>query len=46
MRAHLWRALFLLFVAVMLVAYAANVANSTAPQDLHDSFQVVGEQWC
>ena len=46
MRARVLRAAFLLVVAVMLVAYAAQVANSSAPTDLHDSFQVVGEQWC
>jgi hypothetical protein len=31
---------------VTLAAYAAWVANSAAPTDVHDSFQVVGEQWC
>jgi len=46
MRARVLRALFLLFFAVMLAAYAVSVANSAAPGDLHDSFQVVGEQWC
>ncbi len=46
MRARLLRALILLFFAVMLAAYAASVANSAAPADVHDSFQVVGEQWC
>ncbi len=46
MRARLLRALYLLFVAAMLTVYAVSAANSTAPQDLHDSFQVVGEQWC
>ncbi len=46
MRARLLRALFLLFFAVMLAVYAASAVSSAAPQDLHDSFQVVGEQWC
>jgi len=46
MRARLLRALFLLFFAVMLAAYAVSVANSASPGDLHDSFEVVGEQWC
>ena len=46
MRARVLRALFLLFFAVMLVAYAATVANSTPPADLYDDLQVVGEQWC
>jgi hypothetical protein len=46
MRARVLRALFLLFVGAMLAVYAATVANSSAPNDLHDSFQVVGEQWC
>ncbi len=46
MRDRLLRALFLAFVAVMLAAYAANAANSVPPDGLHDSLQVVGEQWC
>jgi hypothetical protein len=46
MRSRVLRALFLLFFAVMLAAYAVSAANSSAPGDLHDSFQVVGEQWC
>jgi hypothetical protein len=46
MRYRVLRALFLLFFAVMLAAYAVSAANSSAPDDLHDSFQVVGEQWC
>lgn len=44
MRARLLRAL--LVVAVMLMTYVVGAAQSTPPQDLHDSFQVVGEQWC
>jgi hypothetical protein len=46
MRSRVFRALFLLFFAVMLAAYAVSAANSSAPENLHDSFQVVGEQWC
>ncbi len=46
MRDRLLRALFLAFVAVMLAAYAAGAVNSRPQEDLHDSFQVVGEQWC
>lgn len=46
MRARLLRALFLLMVAVMLVTYVVGAAHSTSPEGLHDSFEVVGEQWC
>lgn len=46
MRARLVRALFLLFLGVMLAAYAASVATGTPPTDLHDDLQIVGEQWC
>ena len=46
MRARVLRAVFLLFLAVMLAAYAVSAANSSAPDDLHDSFQVAGDQWC
>jgi hypothetical protein len=46
MLARLWRAMFLLFFAVMLAAYAVTAANSSAPDDVHDSFQVAGDQWC
>ena len=46
MRTRLLRAFFLLFFVAMLAVYAISAANSSAPNDLHDSFQVVGEQWC
>ena len=46
MRARLLRAMFLGFLAVMLAAYVASVANGSAPDGVHDNLQVVGEQWC
>jgi hypothetical protein len=46
MRARVLRALFLLFFAAMLAVYAISMVSSAPPTDLHDTLQIVGEQWC
>jgi hypothetical protein len=46
MQARILRAMFLLFVGVMVAAYAASLANGkaaeTAPADSH----VIWQEWC
>jgi hypothetical protein len=46
MRARLLRVVYLLVLGVMLAAYVASAATSNTRNDLYDSFQVVGDQWC
>jgi hypothetical protein len=46
MRARLLRALYLLVFAGMLAVYAVSIATSAPQTDLHDTLQIVGEQWC
>jgi hypothetical protein len=46
MRARVLRVLFLLVFAAMLAVYAVTIATSAPPENLHDTLQVVGEQWC
>jgi hypothetical protein len=46
MRARVLRALFLLFVVVMLAVYAAAMATGAPPATLPDNVQIVIEQWC
>jgi hypothetical protein len=46
MRTRLLRVLFLLVFAVMFAAYAVSIASNAPPDGLHDSLQIVGEQWC
>ena len=46
MRTRLLRVLFLLVFAMMFAVYAVSIASSAPPDGLHDSLQIVGEQWC
>jgi hypothetical protein len=46
MRTRLLRVFYLLVLGVMVAAYVVTAANSADRNDLYDSFQVIGDQWC
>lgn len=46
MRNLLLRVFYLLVLGVMVAAYVVTAAKSEGRNDLHDSFQVIGDQWC
>jgi hypothetical protein len=46
MRARVLRAMFLLFMGVMLAAYAASFANGKARESSPADAQVVWQDWC